>query len=348
MFFKSFLELDGQNMASILAFDSRSIHRLLDQNLNKDFFIKDSPIFYKNKLTKSNNQEKYFYRSAIDNAIRNNQIRAVTHIIDYMVIYQNNYTSSFLFGKVMHKLINKGVEVSTLFNSQIFAFQFDYDEWPSTHTDDNSYMRPYNGSIFDLRKKYEEIFYEPHFLVNDELEDLIDSSKLYKVSYTVNMLPTLSEYIVQDADGNREIINEGIDLVNECIESDELAIFDSENFQQIIVFKWDQFGKFLHMRGCFFHFFYMIILCIYINQVYINATTEGTRIYQILLIVGIIYPFWYETTQMFRQGICSYLSEAANYLDLLYIYGGISNVILQNIIDPMAFINKLLMTIILL
>ena len=72
----------------------------------------------------------------------------------------------------------------------------------------------------------------------------------------------------------------------------------------------------------------MIILCIYINQVYINANTDGTRIYQILLIVAIIYPFWYESTQMVRLGVCNYLSEAANYLDLLYIYGGISNVIL--------------------
>ena len=55
VFFKSFLELDGTNMASILAFDSRSIGRLLDENLNKEFFLKDYPVFYKNKLTKSNN-----------------------------------------------------------------------------------------------------------------------------------------------------------------------------------------------------------------------------------------------------------------------------------------------------
>lgn len=139
-----------------------------------------------------------------------------------MVVYQNNYTSSFLFRKVMHKLINKGVEVSSLLNSQIFAFQFDYDEWPSTHTDDNSYMRPYNGSIFDLRKKYHEIFFEEHFMVHDDMEETVDSSKLYKVSYTVNMIPTLGEYVIEDDDGNREIMNEGIDLINECIESDEL------------------------------------------------------------------------------------------------------------------------------
>ena len=76
--------------------------------------------------------------------------------------------------------------------------------------------------------------------------------------------------------------------------------------------------------------------------------TESTRPYQILLIVAIIYPFWYETTQMFKSGVCQYLSEIPNYLDMLYIYGGIANVILQNMMDPFDFINKLLMTIILL
>lgn len=132
----------------------------------------------------------------------------------------------------MDKLINKGVEVSPLLNSNIFAFQFDYDEWPSTHTDDDSYLRPYNGSIFELRKKYSEIFFEEHFKAKDDAEeDAIDSSKLYKVSYTVNMLPTLGEYIVEDENGERQLINEGIDLINQCIESDELEIFRSENFQ---------------------------------------------------------------------------------------------------------------------
>ena len=54
-------------------------------------------MFYKNKLVKSNNKDKYFYRSAIDMALRNNQVSAVTCITDYIVKYQNNYVSSFLF-----------------------------------------------------------------------------------------------------------------------------------------------------------------------------------------------------------------------------------------------------------
>lgn len=54
-------------------------------------------MFYKNKIVKTNNKEKFFYRSAIDMALRNNQVSAVTLIIKYIVKYQNNIISSFLF-----------------------------------------------------------------------------------------------------------------------------------------------------------------------------------------------------------------------------------------------------------
>lgn len=38
MFYKSFLELNGANMVSILAFDSRCMKVLLDEKTNKDYF----------------------------------------------------------------------------------------------------------------------------------------------------------------------------------------------------------------------------------------------------------------------------------------------------------------------
>lgn len=65
VFFKSFLELDGTNMASILSFDSRSIKAILDES-NKEYFTPEYPLFYKNKMPKTNNKDKFFYRSAID------------------------------------------------------------------------------------------------------------------------------------------------------------------------------------------------------------------------------------------------------------------------------------------
>ena len=71
VFFKSFLELDGSNMVSILSFDSRCMSALLDDR-HSAYFQEEFPIFYKNKIAKSNNVEKNFYRSAIDTAYKNN------------------------------------------------------------------------------------------------------------------------------------------------------------------------------------------------------------------------------------------------------------------------------------
>jgi|TARA_B110000285_G_C14943642_1_gene523271 hypothetical protein len=91
--------------------------------------------------------------------------------------------SSFLFLKNIPVLIEKGVEIAKLFDSNIFCYSFDYDEWPSTHTDSDEYMRPYNGSIFDLRTSYRQIFHEARFRIDPETEASLDSSKFYKVSY---------------------------------------------------------------------------------------------------------------------------------------------------------------------
>jgi hypothetical protein len=72
VFYKSFLEFDGANMVSILSFDGRSMQFLLNDNFAQ-YFNKDFPIFYKNKIQKGSIKEsKYFYRNAIDNALRNN------------------------------------------------------------------------------------------------------------------------------------------------------------------------------------------------------------------------------------------------------------------------------------
>lgn len=60
IFFKIYLELDLKCLAIHLAFDNRSIKRLLSPD-NKKYFSEDNPIFYLNR-------EK---RSAIDIALEN-------------------------------------------------------------------------------------------------------------------------------------------------------------------------------------------------------------------------------------------------------------------------------------
>ena len=148
VFYKSCFELDGSNMTSILSFDSRSMVYLLSDDFS-DFFSHKFPLFYKNKIQKGGStSERYFYRSAIDNALKSNQIRAVGYIIDYIVRYQNYFVSSYLFNKNLPNLIEKGVFIKALLDSDVFQFTFDFDEWPSTHFNPEEELRPYNLNLF--------------------------------------------------------------------------------------------------------------------------------------------------------------------------------------------------------
>ena len=87
MFYKSYLEFDGSNMGSILSFDSRSMGHLLNDDF-AEYFSYDSPIFYRTKTQKGKKDHyRFFYRNAIDNALRNNQLKAAQLIVDYVCKY---------------------------------------------------------------------------------------------------------------------------------------------------------------------------------------------------------------------------------------------------------------------
>lgn len=75
-------------------------------------------------------------------------------IIEYIIKYQNNFVSSYLFLSIFPSIIEKGILVAELLNSQVFSKTFDFDEWPGTHTNKELYLRPYNDSIFNLRDSY--------------------------------------------------------------------------------------------------------------------------------------------------------------------------------------------------
>jgi hypothetical protein len=132
IFYKSCLELDSSNMTSILSFDSRSINFLLDDKFS-EYFSSEYPLFYKNRIQK---KEQIFYRNAIESALRSNQVASMTKIIDFVVKYQNNYTSSFLFTKIFTDMIEKGISMKPLLDSKIFYHQFDFEEWPQNHDND--------------------------------------------------------------------------------------------------------------------------------------------------------------------------------------------------------------------
>lgn len=82
IFFKSFLELDMSNLASLLSFDNRIVQVLLSEdNINR--MKHEYPVIYK---IKSKNEEQETY-TAIDLALKNNQLQAVNTMLSYIVKY---------------------------------------------------------------------------------------------------------------------------------------------------------------------------------------------------------------------------------------------------------------------
>jgi hypothetical protein len=85
----------------------------------------------------------------------------------------------------------------------------------------------------------------------------------------------IDEYVSGEIDGEIQIENQGYSFLERCIESDELSIFLSENFKDLLLFKWQGYAKTLHLVGFLFHLIYMGILTAYTYYVYVLDIEEG-------------------------------------------------------------------------
>lgn len=97
--------------------------------------------------------------------------------------------------------MEKGIVLQGLFESNIFTHTFDYDQWPGSHINNETIIRPYNDTLFQIRYNYRTVFPEKEFLpIEDQAtdDDKIDSSKVYKIRYSVNLLPQVGFHIKQD------------------------------------------------------------------------------------------------------------------------------------------------------
>jgi hypothetical protein len=168
--------------------------------------------------------------------LKNNQVGAVCLIIEYIIKYQNNYVSSYLFLSNLPDIMEKGISVAPLLNSNVFNNTFDYDEWPGTHVNKDTYLRPYNDSIFNLRDSYRIVFPEKEFASIDELgEKKVDNSKVYKIKYSINILASVCKYIRNDQEtGAKEVVNPDVYFMALCTSSEELDIFETTSLSDLI------------------------------------------------------------------------------------------------------------------
>jgi len=125
--------------------------------------------------------------------------------------------------------MEKGIFISDLLTSEVFKKDFDFDEWPQTHTYNAKMLMPYNGSMFQLIDKYDVVF--GHELSKPKYDF---NRKMYKIKYTLNILPIVGEHY----NDNNERVREDIKIMDLCQDSEELCLFDTTLIMDIIAFKW--------------------------------------------------------------------------------------------------------------
>ena len=80
--------------------------------------------------------------------------------------------------------------------------------------------RGYNSSIFDLRYSYRKVFPEETF---DDSQDAKGKVRVYKIKYTLNLLPIIGMHI-QD----KKFMNDQVSLMDLVSSSDEINIFHTD------------------------------------------------------------------------------------------------------------------------
>ena len=125
---------------------------------------------------------------------------------------------------------------------------------------------------------------------------------------------------------------------------------------ELINFKWNSYGLKWHSIGCCFNFFYIILLNFYVAKIYLvdpyDAMDEESanayhKRYTMLLNIGIIYSLIYETGEIYYTGVTLYYSQLSNYIDSLYIFCNVLNIIFQYNYHPHNIICVIVMTLIL-
>ena len=146
---------------------------------------------------------------------------------------------------------------------------------------------------------YRNVFPEPEFepMRHDGKDQgsKIDSRKIYKIKYTVNLLPQIGPHWLTYGK-ELKFVNEEVPLLDLIIDHDELEKYDSSTLQQLITYKWNTYGYKHHLTGCVLQFFSTIIIIVYIGLSYLQEPDKDTgNTIPIMLGIAAAYPAFYES-----------------------------------------------------
>ena len=82
-----------------------------------------------------------------------------------------------------------------------------------------------------------------------------------------------------------------------CADSDEIDMFQCENLQELIAFKWQNYGFRVNLIGTVIHLAYIGLLFVYtyIEYVRILDNEHITFVFEIMIIGFVSYPIVYES-----------------------------------------------------
>ena len=142
----------------------------------------------------------------------------------------------------------------------------------------------------------------------------------------------MSQYVAEAEAGINDggkMINQDSALLQLFAASEELEIFASETVQQMIDYKWNRYAVNHHYFGLGMHCYYILMLALYTYFIYMLPYTEAAHTgLTIALATGIIYPWVYESIQLRVEGARAYFRQSWNYIDFVYCYSSIVNLIL--------------------
>ena len=111
--------------------------------------------------------------------------------------------------------MEKAIKITPLLESKVFNHVFDFDDWPGNHWNETECIRPYNGSFFNVRHAYLNVFAGEEFKPMDNVEpekegEQEETKKVFKIKYSINLLQQVGFYITENKDDPMSFHNEEI------------------------------------------------------------------------------------------------------------------------------------------
>jgi hypothetical protein len=132
--------------------------------------------------------------------------------------------------------------------------------------------------------------------------------------------------VTYDVDGN--CIGVG-DILDALGETNEQGIFSTQIIKDFYDFQWNSYASYIHYFGASMHFIYMIVYTSYVNDIYLYRLMDNRVAYCWAIMLCLLYPFMYDSLQLFKQGPTEYFQDPWNFIDQAHIWCGIVNALLQ-------------------